>query len=46
MIQMLYAFPMGLVLQTFLYMEGGLEAPILLHICANLTSVLTEYILR
>ena len=45
-IQMLYAFPMGLVLQTFLYMEGGLEAPILLHICANLTSVLTEYILR
>ncbi|MDD6439772.1 MAG: CPBP family intramembrane metalloprotease [Lachnospiraceae bacterium] len=45
-IQMLYAFPMGLVLQVFLYMEGGLEAPILLHICANLASVLTEYILR
>lgn len=45
-IQMLYAFPMGLVLQAFLHMEGGLEAPILLHICANLASVLTEYILR
>ena len=45
-IQMLYAFPMGLVLQVFLHMEGGLEAPILLHICANLASVLTEYILR
>ena len=45
-LQMLYAFPMGLVLQAFLHMEGGLEAPILLHICANLASVLTEYILR
>lgn len=45
-IQMLYAFPMGLVLQAFLHMEGGLEAPIFLHICANLASVLTEYILR
>ncbi len=42
-IQIFYAFPMALVLQLFYHLEKGMEAPVAMHICANLTSVLVEY---
>lgn len=45
-IQMIYAFPMALVMQALYHAEGRIEAPLVFHIAANLTSVLLESILR
>lgn len=45
-IQMIYAFPMALAMQLMYHFEGGIEAPVAFHIAANLTSVLSESILR
>lgn len=48
-LQMLYAFPMGLLLQFFYCKEnpadrcGSLKAPILFHMGANLISIAVEY---
>jgi len=42
-IQMIYAFPMALVMQLFFHLEGSLTAPLVFHIGANLTSVLVRY---
>ncbi|MCD7841730.1 MAG: CPBP family intramembrane metalloprotease, partial [Lachnospiraceae bacterium] len=40
-IQMLYAFPMALLLALLYEKSGSLVYPILLHIGANLTAILT-----
>ncbi len=45
MIQMLYAFPAGLVLQEMRRRSGGMEEPVCCHAGANLISVLVEAIL-
>ena len=44
-IQILYAFPMGLLLQLFYELCGSLKAPILFHMGANLISILVEYLI-
>lgn len=44
-IQMIYAFPMGLLLQYFARQGGSLTAPILFHAGANAASVLVTYFL-
>lgn len=44
-IQMIYAFPMALLLQLFYEKCGSLKAPILFHAGANLISVAVEYFL-
>lgn len=41
-IQMLYAFPMALILQLFARKTRSLVPPVLLHAAANLTSVLVQ----
>ena len=45
-IQILYAFPMGMVLQYFLEKGRSLKAPAACHIGANLTAVTVEALLR
>ena len=44
-IQMLYAFPMGMVLQYFLERGRALKVPIACHIGANLTAVTVQAML-
>ena len=41
-IQMLYAFPAGLILQYLRKRSGGMEEPVLCHIGANLASIIVS----
>lgn len=41
-IQMIYAFPMALLLQMFYELDSSLTAPVLFHMGANLIAVLVE----
>jgi membrane protease YdiL (CAAX protease family) len=45
-LQMLYAFPAGLILQKLRSRSGRMEAPILCHIGANLTAILISSFMR
>lgn len=45
-IQILYAFPMGLLLQIFYEKCGSLKAPVLFHMGANLISILVETLIK
>lgn len=45
MIQMLYAFPAGIILQEMRRRSGRMEEPVCCHAGANLTSILVEGIL-
>ncbi|MDD2957998.1 MAG: type II CAAX endopeptidase family protein [Lachnospiraceae bacterium] len=43
-VQMIYAFPLGLIMVWFYEECGSLRAPLLFHIGANLISVILEYL--
>ena len=45
-LQMLYAFPAGLILQKLRSRSGRMEVPILCHIGANLTAILISSFMR
>lgn len=45
-IQMLYAFPAGLILQYLRRAGGGMEEPVLCHIGANLTAIMVSALMN